>query len=162
MKKLFFIISISIIVLCNNSHLFSQSILLNEKEKTPIEDLQDMSIHDLMNIKVETGTTTNVKLQELPSTVIVVTEKDIRKHRYRYLIEVLDDLPGFDISFMQGLYGSIYRQRGLDQSENNRILIFINGIQDNLISAGSAYIKHITASKDLNKDTKTFIQSIRK
>lgn len=92
--------------------------------------------------EVVSGTRTKIKLSEVPATIRVVTDLQIRQHGYRYLMELLRDLPGFDETFFQGLYGSIFMMRGLDAPENLRILVFIDGIPDNSISSGSAYIKH--------------------
>ncbi len=91
---------------------------------------------------VVSGTRTELKLREVPATIRVITEDDIRRHGYQYLEEVLRDQPGFDSIFFQGLYGPIFVQRGLDAPENLRTLVFVDGLLENNISAGSAYIKH--------------------
>ncbi len=95
--------------------------------------------------EVRSATLSPRPLPEIPATVRVITAEDIRRRGYRYLHELLRDLPGFDVTFQQGLYGSIFAQRGLDQPENLRTLVLIDGIPDNNISQGSAYIKHTYA-----------------
>ena len=92
--------------------------------------------------KVNSATLSPRPLPEVPATVRVITAEDIRRRGYRYLHELLRDQPGFDVTWQQGLYGSIFAQRGLDQPENLRTLVLIDGVPDNNISQGSAYIKH--------------------
>lgn len=111
----------------------------------PKEDSRDTTsgVLSIFREQEVRGATVNPRpRQEIPATVRVITAEDIRRHGYRYLHELLRDQPGFDVTYMQGLYGSIFSQRGLDQPENIRTLVLIDGVPDNNISQGSAYIKH--------------------
>ncbi len=79
----------------------------------------------------ETVTTASKFLQpvsEAPSTVMVVTEQTIRERGYRNLVDVLKDLPGFDVwDHIGGQAGGSYViSRGL--WGNNKIQVFKDGI----------------------------------
>lgn len=65
-----------------------------------------------------------------PATVVVVTADEIQRRGYLDLEELLHDLPGFDISRLNGdVYSFIY-QRGY-RSENDRLLLLVDGVEQN-------------------------------
>jgi outer membrane receptor protein involved in Fe transport len=79
-------------------------------------------------------------LVEAPATVIVVTGAEIDRRGYIDLEAVLHDLPGFDFSKRAGpSYANIY-QRGYRSIETNRTLILIDGVEDNDLASGTAWI----------------------
>lgn len=92
--------------------------------------------------RIRTGTRTDQKLRDVPATVRVITQEEIRRRRYKFLEDLLRDQPGFDMIWFQGVYGPIFMQRGIDGPENFRTILLIDGVPDNSISSGSAYIKH--------------------
>ncbi|MCB1324898.1 MAG: TonB-dependent receptor [Spirochaetales bacterium] len=92
--------------------------------------------------RVSVGSRTVRQTAEIPATIRVISEADIRRHGYRYLEDLLRDQPGFDLIFFQGLYGTTFNQRGLDAPETIRTIVLVDGVPDNNISQGNAYIKH--------------------
>lgn len=77
---------------------------------------------------------------EAPATVIVVTGEQIRQRGYQDLEEVLHDLPGFDISRINGQsYSNIY-QRGYRSNATNRTLFLVDGVEQNDLHSNIAYI----------------------
>ncbi len=79
-------------------------------------------------------------LVEAPATVIVVTAEEIDARGYIDLEAVLHDLPGFDFSRRAGpSYANIY-QRGYRSIETNRTLLLIDGVEDNDLASGTAWI----------------------
>ena len=77
---------------------------------------------------------------EAPATVIVVTGEQIRKRGYQDLEEVLHDLPGFDISRINGQsYSNVY-QRGYRSNATNRTLFLVDGVEQNDLHSNIAYI----------------------
>jgi outer membrane receptor protein involved in Fe transport len=79
-------------------------------------------------------------LVEAPATVIVVTAEEIERRGYIDLEAVLHDLPGFDFSKRAGAsYANIY-QRGYRSIETNRTLLLIDGVEDNDLASGTAWI----------------------
>ena len=91
----------------------------------------------LEDLEVVTATRTKTKLRDAPAAVYVVTSKEIEERGYRTLSEALHDLPGFDFQHTYGIYPELIHQRGLI-GENNRTLVYIDGIPDNNINEMAA------------------------
>lgn len=104
------------------------------------DDLSKMSLEELLNTHISAAATETKTLREAPAAVYVVTDQMIRDRGYLYLFDALRDAPGFDITWMGGLYGPILMQHGLDTPENNKMLLMIDGIVDNNLSAGTAQV----------------------
>jgi outer membrane receptor for ferrienterochelin and colicins len=82
---------------------------------------------------------TNESLREAPATVVVVTAEEIQRRGYLDLEQLLHDLPGFDISRLNGdIYSNIY-QRGY-RSPNDRLLLLVDGVEQNELSSGIVYL----------------------
>src|SRR5437763_1168044 len=62
-------------------------------EKLHLDELLNMTVEDLMNTKVTTATKTSVASREAPAMVEVIDQEQIRLRGYRYLADVLNDLP---------------------------------------------------------------------
>jgi outer membrane cobalamin receptor len=58
--------------------------------------LYALSLEDLLKVKISTASLRPQEVQEVPATVYVVTEEDIRAYGYRDLKDVLRNLPGID------------------------------------------------------------------
>ena len=83
---------------------------------------------------------TSESLREAPATVTVVTGEEIQRRGYLDLEQLLHDLPGFDISRLNGtLYSSIY-QRGYRSPENDRDLLLVDGVEQNELSTNVMYL----------------------
>jgi len=77
---------------------------------------------------------------EAPATVTVITEDQIRDRGYADLIDLLQDLPGFDVSKIYGVtYANIY-QRGFRQNNTERTLFLIDGVEENDLWTNTAFI----------------------
>lgn len=87
----------------------------------------------LEDVEVVTATRTKTKLKDAPAAVYVVTQEQIRARGYRTLVDALADLPGFDFQHTYGIYPELIHQRGL-VGENNRTLVYVDGVPDNNIS----------------------------
>lgn len=75
-----------------------------------------------------------------PSTVILIKENDIVQRGYTDLVDLLGDLPGFDISKIYGInYAQVY-QRGFRQENTERTLLLIDGIEENDAWSNIAYV----------------------
>lgn len=78
------------------------------------------------------------KLLEAPSSMMVISDEDIKRRGYTSIDEIFYDLPGFDVSFANGAqYTSIY-QRGYRTPFTQRILFMIDGVIDNHLYMQSA------------------------
>lgn len=83
---------------------------------------------------------TNESLREAPATVVVVTADEIQRRGYLDLEQLLHDLPGFDISRLNGkIYSNIY-QRGYRSAANDRLLLLVDGVEQNELSSNTLYL----------------------
>ncbi|HEY0713292.1 MAG TPA: TonB-dependent receptor [Polyangia bacterium] len=89
-------------------------------------DLSSLTLEALMNQKVVTATKTPTQLRQIPNRVIVISAEEIRLRGYRYLIELVEDLPGIQVmNFVEAETGAHVIVRGVWQ--NNKILVLYNG-----------------------------------
>jgi outer membrane receptor protein involved in Fe transport len=95
--------------------------------------LKNLSLEDLMQVPVSTVTTASKapeKAVDAPATVVVVTAQDIEFRGYKYLKDILRDLPGMETS--ENYFSEIGTQvsvRGI--SGNNLIVVLVNGMRVN-------------------------------
>lgn len=79
-------------------------------------------------------------IYEAPATIVVVTREEIKKRGYNDLVELLKDVPGFDLTMFYGPeYANIY-QRGFRQNNTEKTLLLFNGIEENDLWTNWAYI----------------------
>ncbi|MCX7737007.1 MAG: TonB-dependent receptor [Candidatus Kapabacteria bacterium] len=68
---------------------------------------------------------------ESPATVIIVTNEEIKRRGYKDIVEVLTDLPGFDVIKSNGVSYSMVYQRGYRSILTDRTLLLIDGVEEN-------------------------------
>ena len=102
-----------------------------------VEDILNMSFTDLMNAKVITASKMSQSIRDVAANVHIVTAEQIRTRGYFTLEEALSDLPGFQFRNILG-YNSYIFMRGAP-SQNNLILLLVDGIQINEINSGGFY-----------------------
>jgi outer membrane receptor protein involved in Fe transport len=83
---------------------------------------------------------TEERLVEAPATVMVVTAAEIARRGYLDLEQLLHDLPGFDISRGNGVVYSNAYQRGYRSAGNDRMLLLIDGVEENDLWSNIAYL----------------------
>ncbi len=101
------------------------------------KSLSEMTISELMDVKVVTASTRYQNLTEAPATIYVITEDDIKQYGYRDLKNVLQQLPGIECAYPQSHIHD--GQRGFSGNWSQTKLL-INGIQANLVFSGEVYI----------------------
>src|SRR5882724_4626571 len=112
------VVAFTAAVFLSGSYAFSQQ----DTAKT-----DNLSLKDLLNIKVTTASRTAQKLEIAPATVIVVTREQIRMRGYQSLLDLMYDLP--DIKVDDKMYSGIrnsFTVRGTQGSE--KIIILMDGI----------------------------------
>ncbi|MBA3682395.1 MAG: TonB-dependent receptor [Bacteroidetes bacterium] len=110
-------LSAILIIMCCN--LFSQ---------TDSTDLTDMSLEDLLDVRVTTASKISQEAKKAPAQIIVITEEQIRVRGYRSLLDVLTDLP--DIKVDNKAYGMNYNTftvRGMQGQE--KFIIMLDGMR---------------------------------
>uniref|UniRef100_UPI00404B46FC TonB-dependent receptor plug domain-containing protein n=1 Tax=Flavobacterium sp. TaxID=239 RepID=UPI00404B46FC len=70
-------------------------------------------------------------LNKAPATVRLVTHEEIIDRGYKDLIEVLSDLPGFDITKTFSLLYANVNQLGFRQEDPEETLFMIDGVEEN-------------------------------
>lgn len=100
-------------------------------------DVYEMQLGELSKLKVVSASKTEQTLDEVPSTVRVITADDIAARGYYSIDDVLADLPGFQSRDILSL-NSYHFLRGLP-NQNNLILVLIDGIEINELNSGGFY-----------------------
>ena len=106
-------------------------------QESDFNEWLELDLCELMNIKVTTATKKDQLIEKVPATVRIITAKQIKDRAYNSLEDVLQDLPGFQFRNIQG-FNSYSFQRGAP-SQNNLILVLIDGIQINELNSGGFY-----------------------
>jgi outer membrane receptor for ferrienterochelin and colicin len=71
---------------------------------------------------------------------VVISREDIQKRGYNDLVELLKDVPGFDLTLFYGPeYANVY-QRGFRQNNTEKTLLLFDGIEENDLWTNWAYI----------------------
>ncbi len=119
-----------LLILTPQLHLFAQ-------EQVKPEELFELSLEDLMNTEIVTATKKSQKISEVPANVRVITAEEIKEKGYFTLEEALSDLPGFQFRNIVGFNSYVFL-RGVP-SQNNLILVLVDGIQINELNSGGFY-----------------------
>ncbi|MDX9881320.1 MAG: TonB-dependent receptor [Prolixibacteraceae bacterium] len=101
------------------------------------EDILKMSFADLMNMKVISATRIEQPIKDVSATVHLITARQIKDRGYFTLEEALSDLPGLQFRNIVGFNNYVF-MRGAP-SQNNLILLLIDGIQINELNSGGFY-----------------------
>lgn len=129
MKRLFLLLLIGVNCFSN---VFAQ-----EKDTLKAGDILKMSFTDLMNTKVISASKVQQEIKDVSATVQVITAEEIKDRGYFTLEEALGDLPGFQFRNINGFNSYVFL-RGAP-SQNNLILLLIDGVQINELNSGGFY-----------------------
>lgn len=100
-------------------------------------DIYDYDFDQLSKIIITSASKASQNIEEVPSTVSIVTGDQIKERGYFTLEDVLSDLPGFQFRNIQSINTYSF-QRGIP-NQNNLILVLIDGIQVNELNSGGFY-----------------------
>ena len=111
--------------------------------KSPQKDLSQLSLEELMNIKVDVvygASKFQQKVTEAPSSITIITADEIQKYGYRTLYDLLQSVPGF-----YGSYDRNYSYVGMEgisrpTDYNTHLLILIDGHRVNDQIFNGAYV----------------------
>ena len=123
LSALFIIVNL----ICNNQ-LYAQ-----EKDSLMVDELFEMSLDQLLNVEITTSSKSEQKAWEASAKVNVITQSMIIERGYFDLLDVLKDIPYFQIQSEYGhwMRGAIVNLRGhrSGDSGNNKFLLLIDGIK---------------------------------
>ncbi len=102
------------------------------------DDLFNLSVEELAVVNVVSSSRHVQPLDEAFSNISVVTRQMIERRGYRNIIQVLEDLPGFDFATYEdagGEYPVHMLNRGIGgDNGNTRMLVMVDGIVQNHIT----------------------------
>jgi outer membrane receptor for ferrienterochelin and colicins len=97
--------------------------------------LEEMTLAELMNVEITTASNSPERLPEAPATVIVITKEEVDRRGYTELSQILDDLPGMDVT---RAYGSSYvRMSWRGCRDLVPFLLMVDGVVFNHLYFGS-------------------------
>lgn len=102
-----------------------------------IDKLLEMDLEELLSLKVVSATKISQTLANTPATVHIITKEQIKANGYFTLEEALSDLPGIQFRNILGFNSYVFI-RGVP-SQNNLILLLVDGIQINELNSGGFY-----------------------
>ena len=122
MKKLLFAINITL--------LFSLAYKSLGQTDTTEKKLTQMSLEELMNIKVRTSNKQVESLKNIPASIVIITRKDIENQGYHDLEDLMSDIPSFYSLGNAYYYGGVnYGIRGFSKPGTfNNVMILVNGV----------------------------------
>lgn len=109
---------------------------------TPLADLTDLSLEDLLDVQVVSASRHVQKASEAPSSVTVLHGEDFRTWGWRTLAEALNSVRGFLTT--NGREYTYVAARGFSTpgDYNSRLLVMIDGIRTNGNVFDQAYVGH--------------------
>lgn len=129
MKKKYCFAILSLLVL---SQLWNYSYAQDE-----LHDVYDLDLAQLSKLKIISASKVKQDVNEVPSTVYVISSEQIRDNGYFTLDEVLSNLPGFQFRNPLGFNSYVFI-RGVP-NQNNYTLVLIDGVQVNELNSGGFY-----------------------
>ncbi|NCB09010.1 MAG: hypothetical protein EOM73_12705, partial [Bacteroidia bacterium] len=102
-----------------------------------LEKLLNVGIEELLEAEIVSASKSKQKIEDVSANVQVVTAREIKERGYQSIEELLADLPGFQFRNIQGFNSYVF-QRGV-ASQNNLILMMIDGVQVNELNSGGFY-----------------------
>lgn len=115
----------------------STFVIAQEADTLKAEDILKMSLTDLMNVKVISASKTEQQIKDVAASVQVISADQIKERGYFTLEEALSDLPGFQFRNIMGFNSYVF-MRGAP-SQNNLILLLVDGVQINELNSGGFY-----------------------
>ena len=107
--------------------IFANFLLLSLPAHSEESGFEDMSLEQLLNVKVSVVSRQAVNIKNSPGIITVITSEEIEKLGAKDLIGVLNQVPGFNFGLdTQGVVGLAFR--GL-WSQEGKILILIDDIE---------------------------------
>jgi len=89
-------------------------------------DIYDLSIEELMKIKVSTAGKQEQEISHIPASVLVISRNEIENMGYLYLKDIIRNIPGY---YAMGNLGvDIFGVRGFAKDKGLNFIVLMNGI----------------------------------
>jgi len=92
------------------------------------EDIADISLDELLNVKITTAGKKAEKISEIPASVVLITREDIKRYGYASLDEILENVPGVYKLNDMSYYGTTFGMRGFLSLAPRNIIVLVNGV----------------------------------
>lgn len=103
--------------------------VIAQVDSISIDNLLNMSVEELMNVKIVTSSRKLEKAIDAPNVVYVITCDEIKKRGYKSYHDLLTTIPGLNVFF--GDFGYFSQVRGVAPNAHNKVTYMINGVQVN-------------------------------
>lgn len=124
----------------NNLFLFFTIVFIffsNINAQGDSTSIYDLDIIELSKLQIATPSKVVQSIIEIPSTIQIITSKEIKENGYFTLEQALSSLPGLQFRNVQGINSYVF-MRGIP-NQNNLILLLIDGVQINELNSGGFY-----------------------
>ncbi|MFA6954794.1 MAG: TonB-dependent receptor [Thermoanaerobaculia bacterium] len=125
---------------CDVAAAITLSVMVGLPCSAPAQELDDLSLEELMNVPVVSASNVSERLGDAPATVIVVTRAEIRERGYRELSAILDDLPGMEMVRPRGDTWFKNYWRGYRNTIGDPFLVMVDGLVFNHLYFNTADI----------------------
>lgn len=106
--------------------LFSQD---SSAKKAKTDKLFQMSLEELMNVKISTAGKTPERIGDIPASVVLITREEIETFGYTTLSEILENIPGLYAIDDYRETGPNFGVRGFWSGQSNdNMIILVNGV----------------------------------
>jgi len=138
MKKPIFILIVIVLINLLDCHLVNA-----QKDTINTADFFNMSLEELLQVKVITAGKKEQEISEIPASVVLITRADIEKYGYQSLQEILESAPGIYTIDEWLPTGPGFGMRGFwNDIPNRNIVVLVNGVKQvyDLYSSNSLYM----------------------
>ncbi len=107
------------------------------QKKSSVNSNYHYSLKELSELTISTGSIKPEKRKSAPSNITIITNQMIEERGYRTLIDICQDIPGFDFMTYNdggGEYPTFNMNRGIGDVGNSEIIVMVDGIIQNNIS----------------------------
>lgn len=103
--------------------------LCKTEKQNKIDRLFQMSLEELMNVRITTAGKTSQRIADIPASVVLITRDEIETYGYRTLSEILENVPGLYGTNDYSEFGMNFGVRGFWSGVPNDNMIFlVNGM----------------------------------
>ena len=90
------------------------------------DELLILTLEELLNLEVQSATKATVSVRQAPAFTVIISRQDILTRGYDSLIDLVQDLPGFNVQMMSNVTrGNRIAAWGI--VDNNKFIILRNG-----------------------------------
>ncbi|MCP4150953.1 MAG: TonB-dependent receptor, partial [bacterium] len=110
---------------------------LHSEDELDFKDVVEMSLEDLLDVKITSASNRMESVSEAPATVIVISKQDIENRGYTGMVEILSELPGMEVMNV-GSADAFFRNylRGFRTFSSTPYLVMVDGVVFNQLYYG--------------------------